>query len=74
MSMKKVKKFANIIENQCVGCGSCIHVCPRAAITVPKGIYAVVDKELCVGCGLCQKICPASVIEMLTQESKKEDK
>ena len=39
-------------------------VCPRSAITIPRGIYAAVDEELCVGCGKCAKECPASVISM----------
>lgn len=39
MSIKK-KKYANILENECVACGSCIKVCPRGAISVPHGISA----------------------------------
>ncbi len=47
-----------------MACGSCIKVCPKKAITVPKGTYAEVLKEQCVGCGLCAKECPASVIKI----------
>jgi Pyruvate/2-oxoacid:ferredoxin oxidoreductase delta subunit len=39
-------------------------VCPKKAITVPKGIYAEVNRDLCVGCGICAKECPASVITL----------
>ena len=48
----------------CVACGCCMKVCPRKAITIPKGICAEIDQELCVGCGLCAKECPASVITL----------
>lgn len=68
METKRKKKFAKVNQKQCVGCGSCIKVCPRGAISVPKGIYAEVDLEKCAGCGLCEKACPASVIEMLQRE------
>jgi len=38
--------------------------CPKDAISITKGIYAVVDKNKCIGCGLCEKACPASIIRM----------
>lgn len=64
--MKKQLKKAFVNQNFCVGCGTCINVCPRNAITVPKGIYAEIDIEKCVGCKKCTLICPASTIEMIT--------
>ena len=48
----------------CVACGCCGKVCPMAAISVYKVLYAQVDTEKCVGCGKCAKECPASVITM----------
>ncbi len=60
--MAKRKAAVNIRE--CVACGCCIKVCPRQAITVPRGIYAEIDEELCIGCGKCAKECPASVITL----------
>lgn len=56
------KRRAFVDRKFCVGCGTCGKVCPRGAIGVPKGIYAMVTGELCVGCGICVKACPASVI------------
>lgn len=60
--MAKRKAIVNIRE--CVACGCCIKVCPRGAISVPKGIYAEIDKSLCIGCGKCANECPASIITM----------
>lgn len=46
----------------CVACGACALQCPRKAISIHKGCFAVVDNEKCVGCGLCKKACPADAI------------
>lgn len=67
MAIRKMR-YAQVIEKECVACGSCSLVCPKGAITVPKGICAKVDVAQCIGCGLCKKACPASVIEILTKE------
>lgn len=48
--------------------GAALKACPRKAISIPRGVYAVIDPELCVGCGLCAKKCPADVISMISRE------
>ncbi|MFT4105379.1 MAG: 4Fe-4S binding protein [Lacrimispora sp.] len=68
MAVQKSKKYASVQESLCVACGCCIKVCPKGAISVPKGIHAVVDMAACIGCGLCAKACPASVITVKTVE------
>lgn len=62
------KRKAIVSIQECVACGCCIKVCPRNAITVPKGIHANIDRELCVGCGKCVKECPASIISLEVME------
>jgi len=47
-----------------VACGSCEKVCPRKAISIWRGLYAVVDESRCIGCGICAKECPASIIKV----------
>ncbi len=56
------KRFASVLDRECVACGSCVKVCPINAISVYKGLFAVVNTEKCVGCGKCSKTCPASII------------
>jgi len=60
------KKRAEIPQNQCAACGCCVKVCPRQAVSIYKGIHAVVNPELCIGCGLCAKECPAGIITVCT--------
>ena len=57
-------KKAFVEEKECVACGTCLVTCPRQAIHIAHGCYAVIDSVRCVGCGLCSKACPASVIEV----------
>lgn len=60
---KRVPRKASVSED-CVACGCCVKVCPLGAISIDRGIRAVVDLERCVGCGKCARECPASVIEI----------
>lgn len=53
------------VGKDCVACGNCVNHCPLNAISIHKGLYAVVDAHRCVGCGKCAKACPAGVIELL---------
>ncbi len=63
------KRFAQV-GDYCVACGSCVKVCPMGAISVWKGVKAVVDTARCVGCGKCAGECPAGAIELLNREDK----
>lgn len=68
-----MKRYAKVDKNLCVACGSCIKVCPKKAISIPKGIFAEVDLNSCVGCGLCARECPASVIEIIMGDRNNEN-
>ena len=57
-----MKKMAFVDRNICAACGVCMKTCPRLAISIYRGCFAVVDEEKCVGCGLCAKTCPAGCI------------
>lgn len=56
------KMIAEVNEQRCVACGACMKKCPRGAISIWKGCYAVIDLEKCVGCGQCMRVCPANCI------------
>lgn len=49
-------------KKQCCGCGACLSVCPKKAISMKvdaEGFeYPEVNQEACINCGLCQKTCP----------------
>ena len=58
-----MKRMFVVDQSVCVACGVCMKTCPRGAISIDRGCYAVIDREKCVGCGLCGKACPAGSIE-----------
>ena len=48
-------------KEQCCGCGACVSVCPKKAISMQEDScgfkYPRIDDALCVGCGACKKVC-----------------
>lgn len=58
------KKVAQVNKSRCVSCGACTKECPKNAISVQFGCYALVHTERCVGCGKCTKVCPADCISL----------
>jgi ferredoxin len=61
-----------IAEQDCNGCGKCVHACPVEAMSLvsandpqkPKRMAARLDPEVCLGCGVCQRACSKESIRM----------
>ena len=59
---------ANVIEELCSSCHTCVTACPYGAITMNTSKdpeIAVVTEAKCHGCGTCAAGCPSSAIVML---------
>lgn len=52
---------AKVDRDACVGCESCVGVCPVSAISMSDG-KALVDESACVDCGSCVSTCPVGAI------------
>ncbi len=54
-------KHINICDSNCCGCGACLNICPKGAISMKKNkagfIYPCIDKDKCINCGLCERVC-----------------
>lgn len=50
-----------IIEENCIGCGSCLTVCPQNCIDMST-LKAVIRQENCLHCGNCKEICPVGAV------------
>lgn len=55
-------QYPKIDINKCIGCGTCINVCPMNAISLSNNV-AKVDNTKCKNCRKCVKICPVRAIE-----------
>lgn len=56
-----IKNINKPSEFPCSGCGACVSVCPKNAVSLSldnAGFYtANIDDSFCIDCGLCQKVC-----------------
>ena len=50
-----------MITDACLGCGSCMAVCPQNCIG--EGTPFVIDQAHCLHCGNCLTVCPANAVE-----------
>lgn len=73
--MAKENKKLVLSEEDCIGCGVCVTICPTnmrqekdisfdidtepRAISIHNG-QARIDYELCKACGICTKNCPVN--------------
>ncbi|MBR5060623.1 MAG: 4Fe-4S binding protein, partial [Prevotella sp.] len=54
-------------ESKCIGCQSCIDVCPQGALMMtPQGIRPTGNE--CLLCGKCIEACPTTALEMCGKE------
>ena len=54
---------AQVDQEKCTGCESCVSECPSEAIKMAND-KAVVDAEACIDCGVCIDACPEEAISM----------
>lgn len=49
------------ITDACIGCGSCVSVCPQNCIMTDSLPY-VIEQDHCLHCGGCLAACPAGAV------------
>jgi len=62
--LEEVLPRIEILEEECKGCGLCIHYCPKGVIEASHSLNshgyhpARYKGEGCTGCGICFYTCP----------------
>ena len=51
-----------IITDACIGCGSCLPVCPQSCIRTLSNPFRI-EQEHCLHCGNCMKVCPVGAMQ-----------
>ena len=51
-------------KNKCIGCGTCVQLCPVNAISFDSDGLAIIDPDKCIKCGTCEASCPVDAIKI----------
>jgi thioredoxin reductase (NADPH) len=49
---------------RCIGCASCVRVCPENVLGIIEGRAAIINGTRCIGHALCAEACPVGAITM----------
>ncbi len=60
---KLLKRYPNIITDDCIGCKLCAEVCPADTIEMVNK-KAVIDYSNCISCFCCHEFCPVKAINV----------
>jgi NAD-dependent dihydropyrimidine dehydrogenase PreA subunit len=51
-------------QERCVGCGSCLEVCPHEVLAMAGSKALIDDRDACMECGACALNCPAGALSV----------
>ena len=51
-------------KDNCIGCCSCVAVCPVGAIKMGEDGKAKIDQSICIKCKSCENTCPVGAIKI----------
>ena len=51
-------------QDKCVGCGSCLPVCPHQILFLESHKIACHDLDSCMECGACAMNCPSGAVKV----------
>jgi len=58
-------------RDECVGCDTCLSVCPERALS--RNLPFVIDRTRCTLCGLCVENCPSGALAMVGKSMSVDD-
>ena len=54
-------------KEKCIGCGTCVSVCPQGVLELKDDKAEVVKPEECIGCRSCEAACPEGAITVVEE-------
>ncbi len=63
-----VRKFIEINEDKCNGCGNCVVDCAEGALQIVNGKAKVVKEQFCDGLGACIGGCPVDALKIVERD------
>jgi ferredoxin len=51
-------------KGKCIGCGTCLFVCPRAVLSPGNGKIEIANRDACMECGACARNCPVEALSV----------
>ena len=60
--------LAQVDQDLCVGCGTCVERCYYGAMELNEEGKAERTGEYCIGCGVCAYFCPENAISLVEDE------
>jgi Pyruvate/2-oxoacid:ferredoxin oxidoreductase delta subunit len=63
-----LRKFIEIDEEKCTGCGNCVTDCDEGALQIIDGVAKVVNEAFCDGLGACMSGCPEDALHIIEKD------
>ena len=48
----------------CVGCGTCVEVCPHGVLSLDDKRVGMRNRDACMECGACSRNCPVGAVSV----------
>jgi len=64
--LRRLEKRPIFMSNKCIGCKSCVNICPVQALSVDPHCKTkiVIRDSKCIRCFCCHEVCPVNAIEI----------
>ena len=56
--------------NTCVGCGSCVRLCPMGYLKLEEGKPVIWERRRCIACGHCAAACPKKAVTLEPEDGE----
>ena len=56
--------------NRCVGCGSCVRLCPMGYLKLEEKRPVVRERRRCIECGHCAAACPKQAVTLTSEKAE----